>query len=137
MEDNMMVRVSLRILVGPIYDLYLSLPANSIACFNDIKDSFLMRYFHPISCHTLLIEFTQIHLLKNEKIQDFNLILKQTLHRIFEDERPNQPVFGCFKNTMPSNVKYEIKASRISILEEAIMKAYEMEESMLESNANP
>ena len=37
---------------------------------------------------------------------------------------------------MPANVRYAIKASSITPLEEAMDKAYEMEENMLESNVD-
>lgn len=81
--------------------------------------------------------FTQIYLKKNKKNQDFIIRFKHTLQRIPKDKRPNQPVnFGCFNNAMLANVKYTIKASRITTLEEAMVKAYEMEENMLGRNAN-
>jgi hypothetical protein len=38
---------------------------------------------------------------------------------------------------MPTNVKYAIKSARIDTLENAMQKAQEMEEDMLESNVDP
>ena len=61
-EDDVMVRIFLQTVAGLAYDWYLSLSKNSIKCFNDIKDSFLMRYSQLVAYHTLLIDFTQIHL---------------------------------------------------------------------------
>ena len=51
--------------------------------------------------------------------------------------RLNDPVIlGCYKNSMPPNVKYAIKAANIDILEEAMEKAFEMEDNMIHSNAD-
>jgi hypothetical protein len=47
----------------------------SITWFNGIEDVFLSQYTQPIAYHTLLTQFTQIHLEKNEKIREFNLNL--------------------------------------------------------------
>ena len=38
---------------------------------------------------------------------------------------------------MPSNVRYTLKDSDITDLDEAIEKAHEMEENMLKSNIDP
>ena len=115
-------------MIGPTYDWYFFLSSNSITCFNDVKYDFLMRYSQPVSYYTLLSEFTQVHLQKNEKVQDFDFRFHQTLHRIPKDERPNQPfIFNYFKIDMSANVRYAIKAFNTTALEEAIIKAYEME----------
>ena len=46
--------------------------------------------------------------------------------------RPNDPVIlGCFKNVMPANVKYAIKATNIDTLEEAKEKYFEREDNMI------
>jgi hypothetical protein len=59
------------------------------------------------------------------------------LQNILEDKQPNDPlIFGCFNNSMPVNVKYVIKVSGITTLDEAMGKAYEMEENMLETNVD-
>ena len=68
--DDVMVRFFLQTLVGLAYDWYLSLPANPIMSFVDIEDTFMTQYSQPIAYHTLLTEFTQIHLQKNEMIRD-------------------------------------------------------------------
>ena len=60
-------------LLCPTYDRYLSLPENSITCFDDIEYAFMGRYVDPIAYHTILTQFNQIHLENNEKIKDFNL----------------------------------------------------------------
>jgi hypothetical protein len=72
-HDDVMVRVFMQTLIGPAYDWYLSLPENLITCFDDIEYAFMGRYAHHVAYHTLLTQFTQIHLEKNEKIRDFNL----------------------------------------------------------------
>ena len=43
-KDDVMVNVFIQTLVGPTYDQYLSILTNSISCFNNIQDAFLMRY---------------------------------------------------------------------------------------------
>jgi hypothetical protein len=59
------------------------------------------------------------------------------LSRIPEDKRPNDLVIlGCYKNAMPPNVKHAIKTSQMDTLEEAMTKATEMEEIMIETGAN-
>ena len=45
-------------------------------------------------------------------------------------------IFGCFNNVIPANVKYAIKASSITTLDEAMENAYEMEENMLKKNVD-
>jgi hypothetical protein len=92
----------------------------------------------PISYHTLLTNFTQIGLRNNERIQYFNLRFNKTLSRIREDRIPNDSVIlGCYKNAMPPNVKYSIRTSQMDILEEAMTKATEMEEIMIEMGVDP
>jgi hypothetical protein len=77
----------------------------------------------PISYHTLLTNFTQIGLRKNEMIQDYNLKFNKTLSRISEDKRPNELVFlGFYKNAIPLNVKYSIRTSQMDTLEEEMTK---------------
>jgi hypothetical protein len=75
---------------------------------------------------------------KNARIPYFNLRFNETLSRIPEDKIPNDPVIlGCYKNAMPPNVKYAIKTSQMDTLEEAMAKATEMEEIMIETGADP
>ena len=137
-EGDVMVRVFLQTLVGPSYDCYLSLPTNLTTCFNDIEDAFLDRYSQAMEYHTLLVEFMQIHLQKNEKIYDFIIRFRYMLQKIPKDKQPNHLVsFGCFNNAMPTNVKYAIKASSITTLGEVMDKSYEREENILESNVDP
>ena len=51
--------------------------------------------------------------------------------------RPNDLVIlGCYNNAMPLNVKYAINATNIDTLEEAMEKAFEMEDNMIQSNEN-
>jgi hypothetical protein len=60
------------------------------------------------------------------------------LSNIPEDKRPNDPVIlGCYKNAMPPNVKYAIRTSQMDTLEEAVIKATEKEEIMIEIGAYP
>jgi hypothetical protein len=92
----------------------------------------------PIPYHTLLIDFTQIGLRKNERMQDFNLSFNKTLSRILEDKRPNDLVIlGCYKNEITLNVKYAIKTSQMDTLKEVVTKATEMEEIMIETGVDP
>jgi hypothetical protein len=42
----------------------------------------MTRYAQPIAYHTLLTQFTQIHLQKGERIKDFNLQFFKTLNQI-------------------------------------------------------
>jgi hypothetical protein len=52
----------------------------------------------------------------------------KTLSRILEDKRTNDPVIlGCYKNAIPTNVKYSIRTSQMDTLEEAMTKATDME----------
>jgi hypothetical protein len=68
-------------------------------------------------------------------MRDFNLRFNKTLSNIPEDKRPNDLVIlGCYKNVIPSNVKYAIRTSQMDTLEEAMIKATEMEESMIETS---
>jgi hypothetical protein len=72
-HDDVMVRVFLQTLIGPTYEWYLSLPTQSIGSFDDLESMFMTMYAPPIAYHTLLTQFTQIHLKKGERIRDFNL----------------------------------------------------------------
>jgi hypothetical protein len=59
------------------------------------------------------------------------------LNKIPEEKRPNDPVIlGCYKNVMPSNVKFTIRASQIETLDEAMIKESKMEESVLETGVD-
>lgn len=81
----------------------------------------------------LVTKFMQIHLQNREKFHDFIIKFKYTLQKIPQEKHPNQSmIFCCFNNSMLDNVKYLIKYSRITTLEEAMEKAYEMEENMIE-----
>jgi hypothetical protein len=133
-----MVRLFLQTLSERAYEWYTMFPSRSIRSFNDLEAMFLTMFSPPISYHTLLTDFTQIGLRKNERIQDFNLRFNKTLSRIPEDKRPNDPVIlGCYKNAMPPNVKYAIRTSQMDTLEEAMTKATEMEEIMIETGVDP
>jgi hypothetical protein len=60
------------------------------------------------------------------------------LSNILEDKILNDPVIlSCYKNAMPPNVKYAIRTSHMDTLEEAMIKATEMEEIMNEIGADP
>jgi hypothetical protein len=72
-HDDVMVILFLQTLIGPTYDWYLSLPENTISSFDDMEDVFMYKFVPPIAYHTLLTQFTQIHLQKNERIKDFNV----------------------------------------------------------------
>jgi hypothetical protein len=98
----------------------------------------LLTMFIPlIAYHTLLINFTQIGLRKNERIRYFSLRFNKT-SRIPEDKRPNELVIlACYKNAMPPNVKYAIIISHMDTLEEEMTKSTEMEEIMIEMGAGP
>jgi hypothetical protein len=79
---------------------------------------FLTMFSPPIAYHTLLTDFTEIGLRKNEIIQYFNLRFNKTLSKIPEDEKSNDPVIlRCYKNAMPPNVQYVIKKSQMDTLE--------------------
>jgi len=81
-----------------------------------------------IAYHTLLTNFTQIGLRKNEIIRYFNLRFNQTISKIPGNKRLNDPmILGCYKNVMPPNVKYVIRTSQMDTLEEAMIKAMNME----------
>jgi hypothetical protein len=136
--DDVMVRLFLQTLSGRAYEWYTTLPSRSIGSFNDLKAMFLTMFTPPVAYHTLLTNFTQIGLRKNERIQDFNLRFNKTLSKIPEDKIPNDPVIlGCYKNAMPPNVKYAIRTSQMDTLEEAMIKATEMEEIMIEAGVDP
>lgn len=91
----------------------------------------------PVAYHTLLTDFIEICLKKNERIQDFNLRFDKTLNTIPEDKRPNDLVIlGCYKNAMPPNVKFAIRTSQIDTLEETMIKATKMEEIIIETGAD-
>jgi hypothetical protein len=133
-----MVRLFLQTLSERAYEWYTMFPSRSIRSFNDLEAMFLTMFSPPISYHTLLTDFTQIGLRKNERIRDFNLRFNKTLSRIPEDKIPNDPVIlGCYKNAMPPNVKYAIRTSQMDTLEEAMTKATEMEEIMIEMGVDP
>jgi hypothetical protein len=113
-------------------------PSRSIRSFNDLEAMFLIMFSPAISYHTLLIDFTQIGLMKNERIRDFNLRFYKTLGRVPEDKIPNDLVIlGCYKSEVPPNVKYAIKTSQMDTLEEEMTKVTEMEEIMIKMGANP
>ena len=114
---------------------FRSLLTGSITCFDDLKDMFLTQYTHPIVYHTLLTQFTRIHLEKGERIRDFNLSYFRTVQWIPECQCINDSmILICYKNFIPSNVNYALEASRINTLKQFMRKAYEMEEDMFESN---
>ena len=51
---------------------------------------------------------------------------------------PDSPIIlGCYKNEVPSNVKFSIKVAQIEYLNDAMNKVTKMEEIMLETNENP
>jgi hypothetical protein len=75
---------------------------------------------------------------KNDRIRYFNLRFNKTLSKILEDKILNDPmILGCYKNSMPPNVKYVIRMSQMDTLEEAMIKATEMEEIMIEIGVDP
>jgi hypothetical protein len=97
-HDDVMVRFFIQTLVCLAYDWYISLPAQSFGLLDDMEDMFMTMYAQPISYHTLVTLFTQIRLLKGERIIDFNLCLFKTLNQILEEQRPNVPIiFRCYK----------------------------------------
>jgi hypothetical protein len=75
--DDVMVRLFLKTLSGRDYEWYTTLPNRSIGSFNDLE---AMLNIH--NYHTLLTDFTQIGLRKNERIQDFNPRFNKTLSKI-------------------------------------------------------
>jgi hypothetical protein len=77
--DDLMERVFLQNLISPTHEWYPSLPTNSICSFDDVKVVFLNRYSQPITYHTILADFTRIHLEKNERIKYFNMHFFRTL----------------------------------------------------------
>jgi hypothetical protein len=87
----------------------MSLPARSISSFDDLEYMFLTMYAPLVAYHTFLTQFTQIHLKNGERIRDFNLRFFKTLNQIPKEQNPNAPVIlRCYKNAMPSNVKFSI-----------------------------
>ena len=62
LEDDIMIIAFLQTIVGQTFDRYLSLTTTWISYFNYTKDAILVRHSQPIAYHTLLTEFTQIHL---------------------------------------------------------------------------
>jgi hypothetical protein len=126
--DDIMVRLFLQTLSERAYEWYTTLPSRSICSFNDLEAMLLTMFSPPIAYHTLLTNFTQIELRKNERIQDFNLRFNKTLSRIPKDKIPNDLVIlGFYKNAMPPNVKYSMRTSQMDTLEEAMTKSIEME----------
>jgi hypothetical protein len=88
----------------------------------------LNMFSPPIVYHSLLTNFTKICLKKNERIRYFNLRFNKTLNKIPEDKRTNDPVIlGCYKNSMPPNVKFAIRASQIDTLDEVMIKGMEVD----------
>jgi hypothetical protein len=84
----------------------------------------MTMYAPLVAYHTFLTQFTQIHLKKGERIRDFNLRFFKMLNQIPEEKKPNNPVIlGCYKNAMPTNVKYVIRAAQIEYLYGAMSKA--------------
>lgn len=109
----------------------------SIGSFDDLESMFLTMFSLPVAYHTLLTDFIEICLKKNERIRDFNLRFDKTLNTIPEDKRPNDLVIlGCYKNAMPPNVKFAIRTSQIDTLEETMIKATKMEEIIIETGAD-
>jgi hypothetical protein len=136
--DDIMVGLFLQTLSGRAYEWYTAFPCISIRSFNDLKSMFLTIFSPPISYHTLLNNFTQIGLRKNERIRYFNLRFNKTLSKIPKDKIPNDPIIlGCYKNAMPLNVKYVIRTFQMDTLKEAMNKATEMEEIMIKIGADP
>jgi hypothetical protein len=80
--DDVMVRLFLQTLSGRSYEWYTTLPTRSIGSFNNLEAMFLTMFSPPVAYHTLLTNFTQIDLMKNERIQDFNLRFNKNLSRI-------------------------------------------------------
>jgi hypothetical protein len=89
--DNVMVRLFMQTLSGRAYEWYKKFPSRSIHSFDDIEDMFLAIFAPPNAYHTLLTDFTQIGLRKNERIQYFNLRFNKTLSRIhkIKDQMPH------------------------------------------------
>jgi hypothetical protein len=71
-HDDVMVRVFLLALIGTTYEWYLSLPSQSIKSFDELENIFMTMYAPPMEYHTLLTQFTQVHLKKGERIRYFN-----------------------------------------------------------------
>jgi hypothetical protein len=137
-HDDIMVRLFLQTLSGQAYEWYTTFPTRSIRSFDDFEAMFLSMFSPPVAYHTLLTNFTQICLKKNERIRDFNLRFNKILNKIPEDKRPNDPVIlGFYKNSMPPNVKFTIRTSQIDTLDEAMTKATMMEEIMIETSTDP
>jgi hypothetical protein len=72
-HDDVMVKVFIQTLICPAYEWYLYLLARSIGSFDDLENMFMTMYALHVAYHTLLTQFTQIHLNKEERIRDFNL----------------------------------------------------------------
>jgi hypothetical protein len=117
-HGDVMLRLFLQTLSIQAYEWYTTFPTRSIGYFDDFKNMSLTMFSPPVTYHTLLTNFTQIFLKKNERIQDFNQKFNKTLNKILEDKRPNDPmILGCYKNVMPPNVKFSIRTSQIDTLE--------------------
>jgi len=84
-HDDVKVIFVFKTFIGPAYDWYLSLPTKSIVSFDHMEDMFVTIYAHPITYHTLLTQFTQIHLQRDERIRDFNLLFFRILNQIPEE----------------------------------------------------
>jgi len=137
-HDDVMVIFFLQNLIGPAYEWYLSLPTKSIKSFDDLENMFMTMYAPHVAYHMLFTQFTQIHLKNKERIIYFNMIFFKTLKEILQGKRPNDIIIlECYKNTMPTNLIYEIISSQINDLDGAIQKATEMEEFTWETNVDP
>jgi hypothetical protein len=85
-HDDVMVRLFLQTLSGQDYEWYTSFPTRSIDSFDDLEMMFLNMFSPPVTYHTLLTNFTQICLKKNERIRDFNFRFNKTLNKIPEEK---------------------------------------------------
>jgi len=65
---------------------------------------------------------------KDERIRDFNIRVFKTLNLIPEEQNPNASVIlRCYKNVMPSNVKFSIRVAQIKYLNGYMHKVTELE----------
>jgi len=137
-HDHVIVRIFIQTLLGKAYECYTTFTSISIGSFDDLKAMFLNMFSPPVTYHTLLTNFTQICLKKNDRIRDIDLIFYKILNKIHEDKTPNNLVIlGSYKNSMPPNVNFSIRDSQIDTLKEAMIKATKMEENMIETNVDP
>jgi hypothetical protein len=89
-HDDIMVRFFLQTLIGPTYEWYMSLSSWSIASFDDIETIFMTMYAPRVAYHTLLTQFTQMHLKEGERIRDFNLRFYKVLNQLPQDQIPKR-----------------------------------------------